>query len=374
MIKKIRFLIVIFLLLTISSLTGCKEQKSYEQIGFVLQTGIELKNNNLEVTFTIPVIGETSTTNAVQLLTTDNVDLIREARNKAREMSPSILEKGKVQQVFFSAGLASKGIHNFLDVFDRDPTDDPLAYVVIVDGSPKELFERMQSFKNKPRLAYYVNQLLDNSVESSYIPKTKIYNFNIDYFSKGTDPMVPLIKAEKDNVKVLGSALFSEDKMVGKVNTKQTALLLAMKGKAKTIEYVAYIPNNSSSIDNKRGAIALSLTSVKKKVKISIKDNTPVVNISLNFGGNVDEYIWNKLDDISEENMITKNAANQIKHDCEEALKYTQQVGSDPLGIGDMVRAQYYSYWKGINWNDTYKSVVFNVDVNLKIKQHGVID
>jgi spore germination protein len=57
-----------------------------------------------------------------------------------------------------------------------------------------------------------------------------------------------------------------------------------------------------------------------------------------------------------------------------DTLKYLQQVGSDPIGIGEKVRAKYYSYWQGVDWKDIYKDIDINVDVKVDIKQYGAID
>ncbi len=55
-------------------------------------------------------------------------------------------------------------------------------------------------------------------------------------------------------------------------------------------------------------------------------------------------------------------------------IKYTQEVGSDPIGIGDIVRAKHNNYWNSISWSDAYKKALINVDVNLDIKTYGTID
>lgn len=355
------------MILFIMTLTGCGDQKIFEQVGFALQAGMELKGNKVIISITLPVISQDKNINAFRLLVIEDAKGAREAREKSRMKFPSSVEAGKIQQIVFSSQLAEAGVHKYLDVFERDATNPILAYVVVSEGSPKDLFKRIETFPEKPRPAIYINQLLESNIRSSYIPETRLYNFDIEYYSKGVDPMVPMIKAEEMGISVVGSALFSEDKMVGKIDTKQTVLLLAMRGRMKPTEYITLAPNNSC-------AVSVMIKKVKSKNKIYIKDKKVFADISLKFDGNLDEYAIDNLDDPKTQKELEGYVAAQMKRECEEILKYTQQVGSDPIGIGNMVRAKNYDYWKSVNWDDAYKNIVFNVDVSLNLRHHGVVN
>lgn len=363
------------MLIIMISFVGCWDQKIYEDSGFALQIGYESSSaGKILMSFTVPVV-DPQAKEPVELVYS-NANLLREFREDAKKISSKLIEGGKIQQILISDSLAYKGINNLLEVIEREPTDPSTPYVVIVEGSPKTMIETAKNFVDKPpRPAFYIHQLLENNIKSSYIPETRIFQFSNAYFSPGIDPIAPMIKLQFDKgkgIEVTGSALFAGDKMVGKIDTKQTPLLLAMMGKMEKSTFVSKMVVETNSQNEKSGC-AVGLNGVKRKISVNIIDNIPVVDISLNFKVNISEFQWNKIYDENVQNSIEDILSSEIKQNCEKVLKYTQEVGSDPIGIGDIVRAKHNSYWEKVDWNNTYKNVIFNIKVNVNISNHGSI-
>lgn len=356
------------------NLTGCWDQKIYEKSGFVLSVGFETYNTkDMMLSFTLPVVDMTAKERTELIYS--NGDMLREFREKARTTSAKMVEGGKIQQIVIEDSLATKGINNLFEVIERDSTDPPTAFVLIAEGSPKGMFEALQTYGDKPAPAFYINDLIRNNIKSSYVPETRMFQFSTQYFSPGIDPVTPIVKLQTDKgkgVEVTGTALFSGDKLVGKIDTKETPFLLAMMGKMKETVFISKKLPEKEPENNKKGC-AISINKVKRKLSVDILDNKPIVNISLNLNGAIAEFKWNEIYDSDFEKYIEKVISAEIKEICEKVLKYTQEVGSDPIGIGDIIRAKHNNYWEKINWENAYKDVVFNVKVNVNISNHGVI-
>ncbi|AKN33718.1 spore gernimation protein GerC [Clostridium carboxidivorans P7] len=367
------FIFILLVIVTISS-TGCWDQKIYEESGFVMQVGFDPSSSNgILMSFVLPVFDVTAR-ERTELIYAD-ANLLREFREIARHTAAKVTEGGKIQQILISDSLAIKGIHDLFEVAEREASDPSTAFVVITEGSSKDLIEALQTVGDKPPTYAYIHDLIRNNIRLSYIPETRIFQFSTLYFSPGIDPVAPIIKLQHDKgkgIELTGSALFAGDKMVGKIDIKQTSLLLAMMGKMKKGEYISKIMPERESENGRRGC-AISITKAKRKLTVDIKNDIPVVNIDLNFKTNIGEYKWNKMYGEKIEQSIEEALSKDIKDVCEKLLKYTQEVGSDPLGIGDIVRARHNSYWKNINWESVYRNIVFNVKVNIDVKNHGVI-
>lgn len=366
--KRLCLLISIILIFAI----GCWDQKIYEEIGFILQVGIEsAENDQLLVTYTSPVIGG-EIKNSVEIVTV-KAHLLREGRENARMVSPKTLEGGKIQQVLLSEEIAQKGMYNLLEIFQRDPINPALAYVSIVEGSPNQLLRKAITFGDKPRAAFYINQLLDGNAKSSYIPATKVYDFSIDYFIPGVDPITSMVKLEPDSIKVTGTALFSGDKMVGKLNTMETSYLLTLMNKLKKTEYILSLPSSDKESKNAKKGMALLIKDAKRKLDVKIVDDRPVVSISLEIDATVDEYGSGQLNIIENQRSFEHHASKEVTQHCMKILEYTQEVGSDPLGIGEIIRANYNDYWQEGDWKDIYKIVEFKVNTKVDIIYFGTI-
>lgn len=364
---------LIMLIIILSTLTGCWDQKIFEEIGFILQAGIESsEEDSILVTFNYPVIGAESKNQSA--IIENKVNLIREAREKSRDITPERLEAGKVQQLLFSEEIPKNGIHDYLELLERDTTNPVLAFVVVVEGSPNKMMKELLNFKDKPRPAFYVNKLLESNIKSSYIPETRIYNFEINSFAPGIDPFTPMIKLESSGVRVIGSALFSGDKMVGKIDTKQTSMLLALMNKMRSTEYNFEAKDLSNKDADKKRGIAALLTNGKSKINIKIKNNKPEININLKLKGTINEYAWDKLDDPNIQKKVEIKLSEEINKECNELIDYLQSIGSDPIGLGEIIRAKYNSYWKGVDWKQEYGDIDINVNVKLNILQFGSID
>jgi hypothetical protein len=111
----------------------------------------------------------------------------------------------------------------------------------------------------------------------------------------------------------------------------------------------------------------------KTKIGHSIKHNHPDIYIDLRFKGYLNEYRWGRVTDLKDQQSIERMLAQKISKACQEVIRYTQQVGSDPIGIGDMIRANHNSYWKTVDWAKEYPKARFNIKVKLNIIQYGAI-
>lgn len=355
--------------------TGCWDQKIYEQIGFILQAGYETASDGrLLVSYTTPV-ADPKKAEQVEFIS-GNVGLTREFRGEARRISAKNLEAGKIQQVVISKSLAAKGINNLLEIFERDPANPGIAYVVISEDSPKMLFDFAQKLGDKPRPSFYLNQLIENNSRNGSCPSTTIFEFTTYSFAQGIDPITPMIKTEAGEpkgIKIIGSALFCSDKMVGKLSSKDTSLLLAMKGKLKSTEYIFNSLDSPENDKSGKTGAAMLLYKPKKKLKIHIEDNIPIIDITLKFKGVYDEYKWGNIDKKPIQKKYEELMSEEIKNECIKVLKYTQEVKSDPIGIGDIIRAKYNTYWSNNNWRDFYSRAVFNVNISVDIVSYGII-
>ena len=80
------------------------------------------------------------------------------------------------------------------------------------------------------------------------------------------------------------------------------------------------------------------------------------------------------LDDPKNKKELEKKVSEAMKSECMRILAYLQEVGSDPIGFGEMVRSKYNYYFKTIDWREVYPDIEFNVEVSTKIDFQGAIN
>ncbi len=261
-------------------------------------------------------------------------------------------------------------------IFERDPSDAILAWVVVVDGSPRSLIHQAEeNLKDKPRTSIYLNDLLERAVSTASTNETRIFSYDLISMAPGIDNIAPLIKITDKNIEVKGSALFSNDKMVGTINAQDNGLLMAMMKtlKHKKYTYNASIPPEAGETYSEKQSSAIQLSQNSKKIKISIQNNKPVVDIYLDFSGYADEYRWDNLNDEKEIKKLNDHVQEQIQQDCQKLIGYMQKIESDPIGIGDMIRGKDNSYFKSVDWHTAYKEATINAHVKFDLVEYGDI-
>jgi spore germination protein len=366
--------IFLFLIIIPFMLCGCWDQVPVEQTGFMTIVGIESSPaGDMKITYAMPVIDPTAKARE-ELLDTE-ASLTRVAREKLNRTSGKPMLAGKIQLVLYSKEIAEKGvITETNEIFERDPSDPILAWVVIVDGSTRELMHQVEKLKDKPRSSTYMDQLLERAVISAAVTETRVFNYDIISMAPGIDNIAPLMKLTSNSIEIKGSALFSKGKMVGTINVNQNGLLTAMMKtlKNRKFTYEASDINNEDNEKSKHG-LAIHIGEKRKKINISIKDNKLVVDINLDLNGTIDEYKWDNLNDENKVKQLSEHVQEQIQKDCQNLIQYMQNIESDPIGIGDMVRAKHSSYFKRVDWHEAYKGSTITVHVKFNIIQYGAI-
>jgi spore germination protein len=369
--KKVKNLSLCFLCLVHLLISGCWDQNIFEDIGLALLLGLEqTENGELLFSMSLPVFAEDIDETVEILSTTSN--LLRQSRDQIRNTSGKKVEGGKIQHIIFSKELAEKGIDNLLDVFIRDSENPLLANIIVVDGSPLEMLNMSREYKDKPRLGVYLANLIRDALRHTATPESRIYNFTILQYSETIDPVASYMRFDEIGVNIEGSALFNRNKMVGNINLIETGLLHALMG--ERIQFGYYIDAHSiqdESGSGKRG-VTIFLHRVKRKVKTYVNGTFPEISISLDFKGIVNETDLNyRLDQSKDKKTLEDKISALIKKDCIKLLEYLQEIGSDPIGFGEMIRARHNEYFKSVSWKTIYPGVKFDIDVKLNFEFYG---
>ncbi|WP_017755148.1 Ger(x)C family spore germination protein [Calidifontibacillus oryziterrae] len=293
---------------------------------------------------------------------TDVSSIVYENRDKLEAKSPRPLISGKLEAALFNSELAERGIIEYVDNLQRDPIIGSRVYLAIFEGSTEK-------FLQKPRAdvptGVYISRLIEQNNAYDNLPKTNLHIFSYQFFSKGMDPFLPLLKEENDKVAIKGLALFKHDKMVSELPRKD---FLYFRG------LYEHFDNGTMFLKLENDDLVF-LTTIKSyrdfEVKYAGKQFNPTVTIFIKMEGIVREYTGRKITP-----KIVKAIEQQINKNIEEnanrIVKEFQEVGIDPIGIGDHVRNRNRN-WDEKKWKDIYPTVEVNVKAEFEILEHGII-
>jgi len=120
-------------------------------------------------------------------------NLTRIARDNFNRRSGKQMLAGNIQMLLYSKEFAGQGrISEINSLYERNPSDAMLAWVVIVDGSPRSLIHQAEdNFKDKPRPSIYMDALLERAVGTANINETRVFNY--DLISMAPEYLVPVV-------------------------------------------------------------------------------------------------------------------------------------------------------------------------------------
>lgn len=373
---------VVFMLFLI---TGCWDQKIYEQLGFILNVGMDKEDDRIQVTYSTPLIdakGEAGTgrkqggVNGKTEVEVATTYLLREAREMARLSSSKNLEGGKIQNILIGSNLAMDGgITEYLEIFERDVFNTVQAWLIVVDGNANEFIRKGIVLETKPRLFVYLNSLINNNSRLGYCPPQTMIRFDIEKYIPGLDPVAPLVRISAEDIHVLGCALFDDDHMTGRLDTQENALLMLMNGESRRSELFYILPQE---LQAKKKEAAFFVRNAKTRTKLHFEGNIPVLDMEIKLLLTLDEYTWDEMGNEKKQLKMEQAVEKLVKDQITEVFNKLEEARCDALGVGDKVRAYYNRYWMQIGeepgWKKLYPKTRLDLTVKAEIVRYGGIE
>jgi spore germination protein len=365
---------ILFLVVLSLCLSGCTDTRQLERLAFIHTIAYDLKQKTengkeadyLEVTDTIP-IADPETKKARELLSAV-VKTSKEAKIELSRKTNRILVDGQVRNCIFGLSLAKQGLWKYIDTLRRDPSVGQRLFIAVVDGNAHDLL--IKNYHQHPITGHYIYRLLEKEGRIQTIPMTSLYTFTRDYFDDGIDPVAPIIKQEKNNVRVNGIALFHQDRYVTKIPLKKGTLFALLRGNLRQGEISIAVKRGKKT---ERVMYISILSKHHVKVKRLANSHQYEVDLNLKIQGSVLEYTGSL--DITKEKERKKLEllmSNGVKKDLDQLASFMQKNGVDSLGLGSYVRNSLsYKEWKALNWGKIYPNIKVVNQVDLKIKDVG---
>jgi spore germination protein len=353
--------IIFFIMLSVSIGSGFTMTKRIiDDIYLVTAVGYDYVDDNLiRGTVVTPIYKETDkVTNKTY---SDVASLIYENREKIQSKSSKPIYSGKLEVALYNYELAEKGIFDFVDNLQRDPAIGTRVNLAIAKGSTKEILSG--SYEDLPT-GIFLSDLIVKNGEEGNLPKTNLKVFVTSFYTEGQDPFLPIIKKENDKIIIDGIAVFKDDKVVHEIPFMKAIYLKAL------IENFSHGRQVVKLNEEERA----SIHNINSNLKFVIKNQytNPEVSIHLDMEGYIREYSGKKMSPDVESNFEKK-----MEEDFEEQgmsmIKEFQELGSDPVGIGEHVRRK----TKGFDqkkWETIYPTLDIKVEAKVDILEHGVIN
>jgi hypothetical protein len=172
------------------------------------------------------------------------------------------------------------------------------------------------------------------------------------------------------HLQLTGTALFANDKMVGAIGGQQTIVFLAMMNQLKDANLI--IRPNFERL-NLKSSKAVLIKKATPRMNLAFNRRQPVIKIQSKMMVMLKEFKWHSVPNATAQKKLERELSEALSKLCSKTIKYTQQIGGDPLGSGDRLRAKHYQYWKTAHWPEDYRKADIRCTVRITISSFGSI-
>ncbi len=270
---------------------------------------------------------------------------------------------GQLKMVIISAPLARKGLKPLIDFLDRHPEIPPQVLMVVTEESAKEIIDSTLGSKEIPGLA--VRYFLESPSKADLVYSLRVSEIMRAFLIGFEDAYMPVISydsREKTYV-INGIGVFQKDRMVGQLNPIETRMFGFLSGRARN----AYPSIQVGGLATFRG--------VQSKVKtraIAVGDRISFI-IQVRAEGFLAD-LTSAKGKFSPKDIqgIETKTEKEITNGMVKTIRRLQEMNTDILGFGELLRATKPEVWQRIDWDSEYPKVGVSIDCKFKIKRSGV--
>ncbi|MDP4093596.1 MAG: Ger(x)C family spore germination protein [Bacillota bacterium] len=369
---------VILLIILSVLLSGCWDSIEMNKLSIVSGLGWDINPDTGEVTLTYQSIipsqikspsgtsggGEQKGIGTLQTIQLDHStgSSPYDALNRYTQHGSRIPFYQHTQIYAFGKDGAEKGIYGFLDTIARNPVSRPNVLMVVSEKKASDILEIQSGMESIQ--AFGMAAEIKLSAEYSKYPAVTNLEFSNRLMSKTTAPIATMVGTFEENgaegkkiqkIRITGTAVFKEDKMIGELNERESSGLLWTIDKIK--KGFVILPEASLEIVKAKSKIVPELQNDKIKITVQIDEESNL----LEYKGH-----QNMTTDILQ--GLEKDQAKEIESQVMTAVEKSFSLNADVFGFGEAVHRKYKKEWKDLKprWNEIYP----RIEVAVKVKTH----
>ena len=379
--KRIKFLILLLPLLS-----GCYNYRELNDLGITTAVSIDYKDNNFyviaEVINPIKQQDASSSNNSPFVNYNSSSSSLQDAFRKVVLESPRHLYTAQLEIIVLSEEVVNNHLEEVLEYFARDPETRTEIKIIVAKTEDSTKAITLQTLLTSLSSSNIINSLdLQSKVLGISYPVTlnELLNMYIDPYLEVVLPSMTLygnyeIGDEKENittsspkaiVKIDGSTITKDNKILGYLDLEESKILNLINGKLKeTIikmnyydGYIIFEPNRikvSRELDIKNNII---------KINISGYSKTKEIQSNINVKNPKEVEKLNKALNMELEKKVT-DTFNSIR----------EKYDTDVFGFQELYYRTDYKYFKEncANWyEDIYPKIKLEVKANVRLYEKG---
>lgn len=397
-------------LICVISLNGCWDRRELESLGLVLAMGFDLQPDKKGLTITTMIAippklapgtqgGDGGGDEPGVLVVSKDAPSIYEAFNLINTTVNREVTLLQNEILIFGKDLAKSGVKRWIDNLVRFREMRRTLLLFVSDGKAADILNIKPKIEKNP--AEYLSDLIATYKNSGMFPLTNLNDFMERYEAIAQQNYAPIIsqykqkggsepKSEDENkdggennqsnqpasppepedIRLTGTAVFRDDKMVGELDIYETQILQMLTNHFD----IAYLTIEDPL---KKGNYIIFRLLATRPAQISYRQkDVPHFSVKLNMEADLIS-IQSDINytDPQKEKFLSKYIAKALERRVQKVITKTQRkFRSDIFGLGIKVRNTMLTStdWENYHWPDKYPDSKINVKVRVNIRRVGV--
>ncbi|GAE34262.1 Ger(x)C family spore germination protein [Halalkalibacter akibai] len=366
-------LLLLPVIVAVFMLTGCNdpniEHPVIEDLGMVGVMGFDYENENeMKISVTLPQPSKDAQEQVQQF--SSIVKLPHQAMMDISTLTEKTLTPAQLRVLLFSEEFARKqGIFKVLENLYRDPQIGSNIFIAVVKGNAEDILSA--TYKDKPEINIYLTELLTPRNITAFSPFTTLHQFINRETDEVSDPSTPYLeKVDEDSIKITKVALFKEDKMVDVITPEEAKVVEAMRGKKKLPDISITIPGAEGDEEH----LVMKFVDSKFHAKVNGDLDKPEIFLYLYVRGSVVDYDGVRLLSSNDNRIIVETETGKhIEDKVMRAVSLFQELGVEPIGLGEYFRLRNAPGWTKEKWLEAFKQADITTHVEVRIVSTGTV-
>lgn len=361
-------------------LAGCWDVQELNEIFIVTGMGLDASSESGKIDITIQIAdikGQRSESNTQEKTKNSEVIIIKhsdytisEAITKINRDSKRRLVLHHIQVLAIGNELARQGIANHLDLFIRDLQTRLETPVVIVDGRADDLMGA--KLAQEANSGIFFKNMFEALFKISDKTRERIIDLLASAINPTTEMIVPYVKLlgeeGSQEVRLMGMAVFEQDKMIGDLDIPLMEGYVWAMGKVK---------KGGLDIVDSKGVAVLHIDTLKTKRKVLVQAKDKIaVNLEVDADLNIREL--KGFHELKPEELIPyiiKIAQEQIGAQIDTTFRVAQEFKTDFYQIGTTLNQEHPKVYEKLaeDWHEVFANIDFQVKVTVNLNNTGLI-
>lgn len=297
--------------------------------------------------------------------------------------SPNALFWSHIKIYIISESLAREGVSELIDFIERDPEFKQSAWILIARDDLEEVMQASSDMRQPPaqiiadiidirdRNTKYAISNLGDFIEQLGSPEAQAYTAGVISYEglmkeKNTVALPGQAAQRAKELRIMDTAVFKADKLVGWFNNVESRGLLWIQGKVTEGLLVLKMKDHKMTFE---------ISKSSSKLKPLVKDGQLIMRVEVKVDGNIGEMTPGTKLDEKHIKEVESQIASTVEKQIRAAVSRAQQLNTDVLGFAPAVHRAFPEIWDkelSKQWPEMFKDLEVEVAVDGRVHSTGL--